>query len=181
MRVTKVFSLEKFWCFLPKIGNTEQSKMTRCPEKYLSGDACSHSPIPYLVIHELKCECRLAHTSTANHDYFVESKRTLVLVLAGSHCPGSLQFLRVRHLTEELQARKKKNQKTSFSHMKEDCSLSTHLHSIAASPGATTETTVSYFWSNPKKGKLPMYLLYWQGWAPLTCSTASILAYLLAF
>lgn len=42
----------------------------------------------YLIIHKLKSECRFAHASTSNHDYFMEGQGTLVLALAGSHCPA---------------------------------------------------------------------------------------------
>lgn len=40
---------------------------------------------PYLVVHKLQGEGRLAHAATAHHDYLVENHGRLVLVLTGGH------------------------------------------------------------------------------------------------
>lgn len=43
---------------------------------------------PYLVVHKLQGEGRLAHAATAHHDYLVENQGRLVLVLTGGHGCG---------------------------------------------------------------------------------------------
>lgn len=50
--------------------------------------------VSYLIIHELKREGRLADSSTANHDHFVQGQTTLALALVCSHLAG---FLRRGH------------------------------------------------------------------------------------
>lgn len=60
----------------------------------------------YLIIHKLKCECRLAHTTTTNHDYFVEDQRTLVFCLASSHF--FCEVVKYPDEMDELEAKKQK-------------------------------------------------------------------------
>lgn len=60
--------------------------------------------VSYLIIHELKCQSRLAYPSTANHDHLVKDQGALVLALVCSHPAG---FLRLQHADRRPAANEK--------------------------------------------------------------------------